>query len=61
MSLKSKAQQGFLFAKKPKVAKEMADKTTKKEFKNLPPWLKNKEVKVEKKTTKKSPKSKGGK
>jgi hypothetical protein len=34
MPFKSKAQQGFMFAKNPKVAKEMADKT--KNMKKLP-------------------------
>lgn len=43
MPFKSKAQQGFLFAKKPEVAKEFADKTPKIAYKKLPekvqsPW-----------------------
>ena len=34
MPFQSKAQQRFLFSKKPKIAKEFASKT--KDFKNLP-------------------------
>jgi hypothetical protein len=36
MPFKSKAQQRFMFATKPKLAAEMADKTSPKMFKNLP-------------------------
>jgi hypothetical protein len=43
MPLKSKAQQRFLFAKKPKIAKEFAAKT--KNIKNLPERVKKKKNK----------------
>lgn len=36
MPFKSRAQQGYLYAKKPKVAKEMASKTPKSAYKSLP-------------------------
>ncbi len=36
MSFKSKAQQAFLFAKHPDVAKEFAEKTPKSAYKNMP-------------------------
>lgn len=36
MPFKSKAQQGFMFAKHPEVAKEMADKTPASAYKHLP-------------------------
>jgi hypothetical protein len=36
MPFKSKAQQGFMFANKPKLAAEMADKMSSKMFKDLP-------------------------
>jgi len=36
MPFKSKAQQGFLYAKKPKVAKEFASKTPASAYANLP-------------------------
>lgn len=36
MPFKSKAQQAYLFAKKPKVAKEFASKTPKDAYKDLP-------------------------
>jgi hypothetical protein len=39
MPFKSKAQQGFLFAKNPKVAKEFAAETTKKDYAHLPAHL----------------------
>jgi hypothetical protein len=40
MPFKSKAQQAFLFATNPKVAKEMASKTTKKQFAKMPEHVK---------------------
>jgi hypothetical protein len=40
MPFKSKAQQAFLFATNPKVAKEMAGKTTKKQFAQMPEHVK---------------------
>lgn len=40
MPFKSKAQQGFMFAKHPKLAKEMASKT--KNMKKLPKKVKRK-------------------
>lgn len=36
MPFKSKAQQGYLFAKKPEVAREFASKTPKSAYSNLP-------------------------
>ena len=36
MPFKSKAQQGYLYAKKPSVAKEFASKTPKAAYKKLP-------------------------
>lgn len=36
MPFASKAQQGYLFAKKPEVAKEFASKTPKSAYKNMP-------------------------
>lgn len=45
MPFKSKAQQGFMFAEHPAIAREMADKTTKKQFKALPRKVGKKKVK----------------
>lgn len=42
MPFKSKAQQKFLFATNPKVAKEMAGKTPKSAYKNMPEHIKKK-------------------
>ena len=42
MPFKSKAQQRYMFASKPEVAKEMADKTTAASYKKLPDKVKNK-------------------
>jgi len=39
MPFKSKAEQAFLFAKKPKIAKEMAAKTPKGSYKDLPQYV----------------------
>ena len=46
MPFKSKAQQGFLFAKKPEIAKEFASKMSPGDYKKLPkraekksPWM----------------------
>lgn len=36
MSFKSKAQQGFLFAKKPTLAEKFAKETPKEDYKKLP-------------------------
>ena len=36
MPFKSKAQQKYLFSQKPEIAEEFADKTPKKDYKNLP-------------------------
>lgn len=36
MSFVSKAQQGYLFAKKPEVAKEFAKHTSKSDYKHMP-------------------------
>lgn len=44
MPFKSKAQQGFLFAKKPAVAKEFASKTDTSAYKNLPEHVAKKPV-----------------
>ena len=38
----SKAQQGYLHAKKPKIAKKFDEHTTKAEFKKLPEHVKKK-------------------
>ena len=40
MPFKSKAQQKFLFSQKPEIAKEFAEHTSKKQFKNLPKKVK---------------------
>lgn len=40
MPFKSKAQQAYLFATNPQVAKEMAGKTTKKQFAQMPEHVK---------------------
>lgn len=53
MPFKSKAQQGYLFSKKPKVAKRFADDTPKSAYKSLPEKVKA-ASKKSKKTTKKS-------
>jgi len=45
MPFKSKAQQGYLFAKKPEVAKEFAAKTPKSAYKNLPKKVSSKNQK----------------
>ena len=42
MPFKSKAQQKFLFATNSKVAKEMAGKTPKSAYKNMPEHVKKK-------------------
>lgn len=42
MPFKSKAQQKFLFAKHPEVAKEFAEHTPKKAYKKLPEYVKEK-------------------
>ncbi len=44
MPFKSKAQQGYLFAKKPEVAKEFAEHTTKEQYKKLPEHAKKKKI-----------------
>lgn len=45
MPFKSKAQQAYLYAKKPKIAKEFASKTSKTQMKNLPKRVKQKKGK----------------
>lgn len=40
MPFKSKAQMRYLYAKEPEVAKEFADKTSKKKMKKLPEKVK---------------------
>lgn len=42
MPFKSKAQQGYLFSKKPDVAKKFAKETPKKAYKRLPERKKSK-------------------
>ena len=42
MPFKSKAQQKYLFATNPKVAAEMADKTPKSAYKDMPEHVKKK-------------------
>jgi hypothetical protein len=42
MPFVSKAQQGFLFAKKPEVAKEFAEKTPASAYKSLPEHINKK-------------------
>ena len=42
MPFKSKAQQAYLYANEPKIAKEYAKKTSKKAMKKLPPKVKRK-------------------
>lgn len=42
MPFKSKAQQKFLFAKKPEIAEEFAEKTPKSAYKKLPEHAKKK-------------------
>lgn len=42
MPFSSKAQQGFLYANKPKVAKKFAKETPKKAYKKLPQHVKKK-------------------
>lgn len=44
MPFKSKAQMHYLYAKKPKVAKEFADHTSKKQMKKLPKKSKTKKT-----------------
>lgn len=36
MPFKSKEQQGYLYAKKPEVAEEFSEKTSKRDYNNLP-------------------------
>ncbi len=36
MPFKSKSQQGYLYLNKPKIAEEFAEKTTKKEYEDMP-------------------------
>lgn len=48
MPFKSKAQQGFMFATMPKVAKRWAKETTKKQFKALPKKVKKTKAKAKK-------------
>jgi hypothetical protein len=45
MPFKSKAQQKYMFATNPKVAAEMADKTPKSAYKDLPEHVKRKKGK----------------
>ena len=40
---KSKAQQGFLFARKPELAKEFASKTPEAAYKKLPEYVEKKD------------------
>lgn len=40
MPFKSKAQQAYMFATQPKIAKEMAGKTSKKQFAQMPEHVK---------------------
>lgn len=42
MPFKSKAQMKYLYAKEPEVAKEFAEKTSKKQMKSLPAKVKKK-------------------
>ena len=42
MPFKSKAQQGYLYAKKPAIAKEFAEHTSKAQYKKLPEHTKKK-------------------
>jgi hypothetical protein len=42
MPFRSRAQQAYLFAKKPKVAEEFAEETSKSAYKKLPEHVKNK-------------------
>lgn len=51
MPFKSKAQQAYLYAKHPEIAKEFAEHTSKEQFKKLPEHVKKA----------KSPKKKGKK
>jgi hypothetical protein len=46
MPFKSKAQQKFLYATNPKVAKEMSGKTPKSAYKNMPEHVKKKKGKM---------------
>ena len=48
---KSKAQKKYLFANKPKIAEEFAEKTPKKAYKRLPEHVKDKDglMKISKK------------
>ncbi len=43
MPFKSRAQQAYLFAKKPEVAEEFAEKTPKSSYKKLPEYVKDKD------------------
>lgn len=45
MPFKSKAQQGYLYAKKPEVAKEFAEHTPKSAYKKMPEHVKKKKKK----------------
>lgn len=47
MPFKSKAQQRFMFAKHPKIAKEFASEMTKKQMEDLPEKKKKKKKKTE--------------
>jgi inorganic pyrophosphatase/exopolyphosphatase len=47
MPFESKKQRGFLFAKKPKVAEEFAEKTSAKEEKELPEYASRKKKQVQ--------------
>lgn len=51
MPFKSKAQQKYMFATNPKVAAEMADKTSKDSYKDLPEHVKGKNKKKSKMST----------
>jgi len=42
MPFKSRAQQGFLFAREPKVAREFAEETPKSAYKKLPEHVRDK-------------------
>jgi len=46
MPFQSKAQRGFLYAKKPAIAKEFAEKTSAKQEKELPEHKKKKKGQV---------------
>lgn len=44
MPFKSKAQQGYLYAKEPEVAKKFAEHTSPEQFKKLPEHVKKKKT-----------------